>query len=196
MGRFLLFIALLMIVHINVADAAAKDLNVILVQSLQNQLQTCMAQNAELFKRTCKSGNNHTHDTVGSRPYPIAFHAGLRKDVKDLPSNYKLVFDDVYLNEGKAYDSHTGIFTCPTNGIYVFHWTILTFAGKYFLTDFMVNGHVVGRSHPNGATVSRAASSNVVQKLKKDDKVWIEPHRSNTGIFARSGWSFFSGYKL
>ncbi|KAK3085008.1 hypothetical protein FSP39_022817, partial [Pinctada imbricata] len=126
----------------------------------------------------------------------IAFYTGLNSSLQNLPYNYKLVFDKVYLNEGKAYDFHTGIFTCPTDGIYVFHWTITTKAGQYFYTDFMVNGNVVGRSRPHAAYVNRAASSTVVQRLVIGDKVWIEPSGNYTGQYAYEGWSFYSGYMI
>ncbi|KAK3084894.1 hypothetical protein FSP39_020946 [Pinctada imbricata] len=60
----------------------------------------------------------------------------------------------------------------------------------------MLNGNVVGRSHPNAATTNRAASSSVVLQLKKGDKTWIEPKGSLTGQHAYAGWSFYSGYRL
>ncbi|KAK3085093.1 hypothetical protein FSP39_024102 [Pinctada imbricata] len=97
---------------------------------------------------------------------------------------------------GNAYDTHSGIFTCPMDGVYVFHWTILTVKGKYFYTDFKVNGKVVGRSHPNAVEANRAASSSVVYHMKKNDKAWIEPLSHHNGLYAFPGWSFFSGYRL
>ncbi|KAK3083922.1 hypothetical protein FSP39_019056 [Pinctada imbricata] len=60
----------------------------------------------------------------------------------------------------------------------------------------MVNGQMVGRSHPNAYSVNRASSSSVVQRLKKGDKVWIEPLDSYSGQYAYAGWSFYSGYML
>ncbi|KAK3084194.1 hypothetical protein FSP39_009849 [Pinctada imbricata] len=60
----------------------------------------------------------------------------------------------------------------------------------------MLNGKLVGRSHPNAATVNRGASSTVVLKLKKGDKTWIEPHASYTGQYAAAHWCFYSGYRL
>ncbi|KAK3084667.1 hypothetical protein FSP39_017192 [Pinctada imbricata] len=190
----LLHFAVALMVGINFAATAEQDVSRMLVQTVQAQLQTCMEQNADLVKRSCSNRNS---SSFGLPILPkVAFHAGLNKDVENLPYNSKLVFDKVYLNQGLAYDPITGVFTCPTHGIYVFHWTITTKAGKYFYTDFMVNGQMVGRSHPNANTVNRASSSSVVQRLKKEDKVWIEPLDSYSGQYAYAGWSFYSGYML
>ncbi|KAJ8302275.1 hypothetical protein KUTeg_021262 [Tegillarca granosa] len=42
------------------------------------------------------------------------------------PMDGVIRFENVLLNEGNGYNSATGEFTAPTDGVYVFSWTILT----------------------------------------------------------------------
>ena len=108
-----------------------------------------------------------------------------------------VIFDKVSLNEGKAYDNISGIFTAPLDGIYSFTWTVLTKYGKCFLTEIVLNGkkvvlnHTDGRGHDGGPM----STSHANIKMKKGDKVWIRTH-STSGLFAHANWCFFSGSKL
>ncbi|XP_052678292.1 heavy metal-binding protein HIP-like [Crassostrea angulata] len=128
---------------------------------------------------------------------PIAFQSSLTKQLENMKNQETVIFDKVSLNEGNAYDKTSGIFTAPLDGIYSFTWTILTTAGKYFLTEIVLNGkkvvlnHTDGRGH-NGGPMS---TSHANIKMKKGDKVWIRTH-STSGLFAHANWCFFSGSKL
>ncbi|KAJ8313059.1 hypothetical protein KUTeg_010432 [Tegillarca granosa] len=54
--------------------------------------------------------------------------------------NVKVTFENVTLNVGDGYNSSTGIFTAPADGIYVFSWSIAT---KQFIatgSGLYVNG--------------------------------------------------------
>ncbi|KAK3102179.1 hypothetical protein FSP39_009402 [Pinctada imbricata] len=128
----------------------------------------------------------------------IAFHAKLRSKIENWKADDKIVFGDVTLNDGNGYNNQTGVFTAPYDGIYVFEWTILTYPGKYFCLDFMVNNksaaitqnRLSGSSHPG-------VSSSVVVKLQKDDKTWLESYKSYVGQYAHGdGWTYLSGFKL
>ena len=132
------------------------------------------------------------------RKRAYAFHAELSKELTNLPHNHKVVFDKVHLNEGGAYDSKSGTFTCKEPGIYVFDWTILTQPGKYFYTDLMVDGVVRGKTHLEAikSQNTRSGSNMVVVRLKPGSKVWVEPHSTTVGQFAYRGWCFFSGFKI
>ena len=129
----------------------------------------------------------------------FAFHAELSgSNIKNLPHNHKVLFNEVHLNEGGAYDPKSGIFTCKEAGIYVFDWTILTHYGYSFNTDLMVDGVVRGRLYLEAKHIKNylSGSSMVVVKLRPGSKVWVEPHSTEVGKYAVGGLSFFSGFKI
>ncbi|XP_052678290.1 complement C1q tumor necrosis factor-related protein 3-like [Crassostrea angulata] len=129
---------------------------------------------------------------------PIAFQSSLTKTLQNLKNQETVIFDKISLNEGKAYDNISGIFTAPLDGIYSFTWTISTTAGKYFVTEIVLNGQNVTYNHADGRGHDGhpMTTSHANIKMKKGDKVWIRT-RQNYGQYAHgANWCYFSGTKL
>uniref|UniRef100_A0A8W8LPR6 C1q domain-containing protein n=1 Tax=Magallana gigas TaxID=29159 RepID=A0A8W8LPR6_MAGGI len=65
--------------------------------------------------------------------------------------------------------------------IYSFTWTILTTAGKYFVTEIVLNGQKVAFNHTDGRghDGSPMSTPHANIKLKNGDKVWIRTHGTN-----------------
>ena len=126
----------------------------------------------------------------------VAYDARLTNDVNNLATNGRVIFGTVGLNEGNGYDPSTGIFTAPTEGIYVFDWTTLIQQGKYANTSLVVNGKIKSWNHCYDVTskIYLACSKMTVVKLKRGDKVWIGVFSGKTSIYAK--YTSFSGYKL
>jgi len=57
-----------------------------------------------------------------------------------IPSGQTVVFDDVSINQGGAYDSSTGVFTCSVTGVYEFQVHAQGAAGKYVILQLEKNG--------------------------------------------------------
>jgi hypothetical protein len=78
---------------------------------------------------------------VGALPRHFAFAAKLTHDVRpaDLGTHGILRFDGVLINEGNGYNPSTGVFTCSTNGTYVFSWTYIVSVDSRFHTQLMIN---------------------------------------------------------
>ncbi|XP_061177032.1 complement C1q-like protein 3 [Saccostrea echinata] len=115
----------------------------------------------------------------------------------NLRKNTIVVFGAVTLNSGNAYDSTTGKFTAPDDGIYSFMWTILTKGGNYFNTKIVLNGNFIGYNYADGVSGSSnwaSGSSSAVIKMRKNDKVWISTYSEEK--YAYSEWSSFSGFRL
>lgn len=75
----------------------------------------------------------------------IAFQSSLTKQLENMNRSRQetVIFDNVSLNEGNAYNEPSEIFTAPSNGIYSFTWTMLTKSGKYCITEIARNGQNV-----------------------------------------------------
>nr|CBX41701.1 putative C1q domain containing protein MgC1q52 [Mytilus galloprovincialis] len=135
----------------------------------------------------------------GSESGKVAFMAKNSADLQNTPSKSVVVYNIVITNIGNGYDSSSGIFFAPSNGVYTFSWTVLTHSGKYFHTYLALNGKLIARNYTGAKGVADHASGsqNVVIEVKKDDKVFIKVQDGYTGKFMfGNSWSTFSGYKL
>ncbi|KAJ8312029.1 hypothetical protein KUTeg_009402 [Tegillarca granosa] len=129
----------------------------------------------------------------------VAFSASLSHDVKNNKvEHFKIIFDKIITNIGNGYNSKTGIFTVPCDGLYVFHWTILTFPGTVFNTELVVNG-VSKRGNvadAGGGKSWNSGSSMVTLPLHKNDQVWIRKWRTAGKSLHGNYWPGFSGFRL
>ncbi|XP_061167444.1 heavy metal-binding protein HIP-like, partial [Saccostrea echinata] len=135
-------------------------------------------------------------DNKGKRS--IAFQSSLSSDLENIGNQQTVIFDRVTLNEGKCYDKKTGVFTAPEEGVFTFSWTMMSKAGKYFVSEIVHDGKLIAYNHSDGRGLTGyVTSSNTANiKMKKGQKVWIRAHRS-FGQFANGGyWCNFSGNRL
>ncbi|CAN9505400.1 unnamed protein product [Ophioblennius macclurei] len=86
-----------------------------------------------------------------------------------------IVFGQVLVNQGSAYDSTTGVFTAPIAGIYQFVFTAQLCRGNHNNSwYFKVNG--VKRMSCLGQVTGWETTRNdcsFMEELKKGDRVWI-----------------------
>ncbi|KAK3097904.1 hypothetical protein FSP39_014297 [Pinctada imbricata] len=112
--------------------------------------------------------------------------------------NNKIIkYDKVLTNKGSAYNTNTGIFTCPTTGTYVFTWS--TMSGVYSnICDATIyhngNGLLLSSSNEGGGSYEEVASNTLVLTMAVGDRVWIQ---TGTGTFCNGyPWTGFSGWKI
>lgn len=106
----------------------------------------------------------------------IAFHARLLTHQRNLKDKEVVVFADVKLNTGTAYNATTGEFTTPLRGHYSFTWTIATQSGAWFSTPLVINGKPISYNHVDGNSHGanhETRSSSVILKMEKNDVVPI-----------------------
>lgn len=133
----------------------------------------------------------------------IGFQSSRKGDLVNLKTRETVIFNQASLNKGSAYDTTTGEFTAPTNGVYSFSWTTMSETEKYFITEIVLNSSPVAYNFTDGRGRTKNAgnvmsSSNAIIEMRKGDKVWIRAH-DKYGQFARcvnGQWCFFSGFKL
>lgn len=56
----------------------------------------------------------------------IVFQCSLTKTMENMKNQETIIFDNVSLNEGNAYDKTTGTFTAPFFVFFSFTWATLT----------------------------------------------------------------------
>lgn len=117
--------------------------------------------------------------------------------------HHVLVFDNVQTNTGSAYNKYSGIFTAPTDGVYVFTWTILSYGYSFAFTQIVVNSQVITSLVTDSQEINDTHSTTgmVVVSINREDLVFIRTHPTAISLgkilsLGTQGRPSFSGWKL
>lgn len=102
--------------------------------------------------------------------------------VKDISStaNQRIVFTNVLVNKGSAYDRSTGVFTAPVNGSYSFNTQFCLYTGVQVYINIMVNNTIYSASHYYEANTYVCNVGKIYAYLKKGDTVWVKSTASTS----------------
>ncbi|XP_062594093.1 uncharacterized protein LOC134255577 [Saccostrea cucullata] len=132
----------------------------------------------------------------------LAFYAYMSAPELNPGPHHTIIFDTVITNVGSAYNHHTGIFTVPVDGIYIFSWTLLNEGQGYISTQIVINSSVYGALWTSSQDVNarHMNSYTIVVHCNTNDSVYIRTHSNyttkrdiNSNVYGRSS---FSGWKL
>lgn len=95
-------------------------------------------------------------------------------------------FEVEKINIGGGYDNNTGVFTCPSDGYYVFHWSVTSpDINKRCSSAIMKNGvEVIG---------NEVGGNQATFHMNRNDRAWIKATSNCTLVYKHSS---FSGFKL
>nr|KAG5693590.1 hypothetical protein BaRGS_011715 [Batillaria attramentaria] len=112
----------------------------------------------------------------------VLFHARLRTG--DVSGGDHIIFTDVIINEGNAYNPSTGEFTAPYNGSYFF--TATAVGGHYSTTTdyyanmvLMVDGSPVTNIWTKSVNYVETGTCTYAAHLTKGHKVWLQAYRDD-----------------
>uniref|UniRef100_K1QPM5 Complement C1q-like protein 4 n=1 Tax=Magallana gigas TaxID=29159 RepID=K1QPM5_MAGGI len=105
----------------------------------------------------------------------VAFFAYLSKNEPNAGAHQTFVFDVDHTNIGGHYSHHTGVFTCPSHGVYVFSWSIFCSTGGEVYSELVVNSSPVSGKYVGSVSVSNILSSTdlAIVELNAGDEVYI-----------------------
>lgn len=141
--------------------------------------------------------DNHPVTTNG-----VSFFAYLSRDEPNPGTHMTFVFDVDHTNIGGHYSHHTGVFSCPSHGVYVFSWSIYCDVSGYVYSELVVNSSSVSGTFVGSRGVSNILSSTdlVIVVLNAGDEAYIRtPLNSASSGKVRSHAQFrstFSGWRL
>ncbi|KAK3106365.1 hypothetical protein FSP39_018595 [Pinctada imbricata] len=133
----------------------------------------------------------------------IGFTAGKNSSSSGWSSG-KLVFEHVLFNQGNGYDPSSGVFTAPTNGVYVFYVSLTSYDTNTIYVSITLNGKSTvsawGRGESGGSyrnnyyTRYQTGTNMAVLSLMRGDRVWVQ-YGSGTGYYSDSvPVTTFSGF--
>ncbi|KAF1380084.1 hypothetical protein PFLUV_G00182800 [Perca fluviatilis] len=105
----------------------------------------------------------------------VLFYVAYQGSLRDMEID-PIVFNQVVVNQGSAYDNDTGVFTAPVPGIYQFVFAAQLCRGNHNnVWYFMVNGERRTACHAQvsgGDTTLNTCYC--MEELKKGDKMWVK----------------------
>ena len=123
----------------------------------------------------------------------VEFYAYLGTELSHVPVGTTLKFDGVGNNQGNGYDNSTGVFTCPSSGLYLFMVYIMPHEGSEVSVSLMYNGqgfaHAAAEPSFNGQDITGATAR--AFRLNKGDRVWVEVINQDSSFWY--SYTSFSG---
>ncbi|XP_033733108.1 caprin-2-like [Pecten maximus] len=126
----------------------------------------------------------------------VAFFSTLNHDLIDVAKEQIIPFENVVTNNGGHYSQHSGVFTCDTEGTYVFSWTIYASYTHWIDTELIKNNHAIAYSSAGDRTFHDASGSIAVVNLSPGDMVWTRVRDRAVGSDIKALVSMFCGFKI
>nr|XP_022288044.1 uncharacterized protein LOC111100440 isoform X2 [Crassostrea virginica] len=131
-----------------------------------------------------------------------AFSAYVSVHETDISKDHTIKFDTIVTNIGSHYNQHSGVFTAPEQGVYVFSWNLYCHSGGYIFSQLVVNSNVVGAMFTSGEgdNALRTTTEIVVVQVNAGDVVYVRTHPTQNhlnNLYSHPDWrSSFSGWKV
>lgn len=103
----------------------------------------------------------------------IEFYAYLTNAERNPGQDHVIVYDHIMTNSGNGYSKHTGAFTAPEEGMYVFSWTTFEDPRSYFPIELIHNSVRAGIVFVQGDTTYNGVTGLVVIQLQQGDVVMV-----------------------
>ncbi|XP_059420237.1 complement C1q-like protein 2 [Carassius carassius] len=175
------------------------------MNSIQPDILTGIQSELEELKSTVSSLKNKLQVTedqlkqLRRNEYKVAFGATLGPTGNFGPFNTPviLVYSNVYVNEGRAYNPNTGIFTAPVKGAYFFSFSGHNRSSKVLNLALFKNGEqmVIVFNNPLGDRYESSANS-ISLTLEKGDNVYVRLHMTSWVFDNNSHHNSFVGHLL
>jgi hypothetical protein len=128
-------------------------------------------------------------------PDEVAFTAEVNNILDNVALHSTIVFDHIIYRVTHSYDASTGVFTCPTSGLYLFSVFIATHKTN---TEALV--YLVLDGNPYMSVISDRSSDGendtggnvVLLPVYKGQRVWVETFVNDNQSFSHS-FTTFSG---
>lgn len=115
----------------------------------------------------------------GTQNSRVAFTAYIDKTISHLRINQTVPFNKVLLNDGNAFNVHTGIFSCPHSGVYLFTFNIETYGNGFIHTKLVVDGENQLDAVTWGLQSTDMSGNTAILRITAGQSVWVATYYSN-----------------
>ncbi|XP_045191151.2 thrombospondin-1-like [Mercenaria mercenaria] len=161
---------------------------------LKSRLRICTHPRPSVFGSSCE-GDNMQAEICGREPCSetrVAFNV-YQYSATGISDSHTVIFTNILLNEGGAYNQTDGLFTAPFSGLYQFNGQICTVVGKNAEYTLTIEGKSFASGEyrtPSDAGDGKCTSFSAVVSVLRDQRVWI----TSQHLFANDNdWNSFSG---
>ncbi|OWF53278.1 uncharacterized protein LOC110446610 [Mizuhopecten yessoensis] len=126
----------------------------------------------------------------------VAFFSTVNHELFDVGKEQIIQFGNVVTNNGGHYNEQSGVFTCGTQGTYVFSWTLYVSDDSHIDSELVKNGNAFAYSRAGDANYYEASSTTAVVNLSPGDMVWTRVKDRSPGADIRASVSMFCGFKI
>lgn len=128
---------------------------------------------------------------IGSHRNDVAFTA-VTSSSKTYSRGSTIAFNTLKINYGNAFNRGNYRFTAPSEGLYVFSWSIATHSSYLGNNRLMINSSIYHQLHCQ--KTYQQCGATVTMWLKRNDQVWVASGYSSIYVYATH--SSFSGWKI
>ncbi|CAC5416604.1 unnamed protein product [Mytilus coruscus] len=193
-----------------------KEMNIGAIQIDHDSMSYDNRSKPELPVQSLQVGDEEHHDEiedekprvrrlltkdVSVQPSAVAFYAQLTTSEQNVGKHHPIVFDHVTLNVGNGYNKHTGAFTAPVSGIYIFTFTLFPNRGSYMAVNIFKNSEVIAQIYTEMGTGMFSATTPVaVIDMNVGDTAFVRVssiHQPHGDVFSDVNVkSSFAGWKI
>ncbi|KAK3083202.1 hypothetical protein FSP39_016604 [Pinctada imbricata] len=104
-----------------------------------------------------------------------AFYAYMSNDMPAPSPHHTFIYDHVVTNEGGHYNHHSGIFTVPQSGVYVFSATTISDVNAVILYEIVKNSSQFSIGLTNSASIRNFHTGTLIGVIyaEKDDIIYV-----------------------
>ncbi|XP_061195666.1 complement C1q-like protein 4 [Saccostrea echinata] len=173
--------------------------------STEKTKQTVIFQTLKDYSDVPRSQKKRILTGGGAVPsaHVVAFYAYMSANEPNPGKHHTVIFNTVITNVGSSYNHHDGVFTAPTNGVYVFSWNLYSQFHGLIASELMVNSASKGGRLSDSRSVSEdhSSSGTLVVEISQGDIVYIRTHQTlsisgNINSYPSSYQSSFCGWLL
>ncbi|WAR30371.1 CADN-like protein, partial [Mya arenaria] len=103
----------------------------------------------------------------------VLFYAHGARD-RDISTNEKIVYGTITTNKGGGYNSSSGVFVAPYEGLYLFTSQTCTYANNNAYTGIIKDGVVLQTSLIHAAGDVLCSSIQAAVELRVGERVWVQ----------------------
>ncbi|XP_061175957.1 cerebellin-3-like [Saccostrea echinata] len=138
------------------------------------KMTTLSKENLESKKERCRIVPVPTEAVV-------AFYAYMSANENSPGVHHTLIYDHEVTNIGNGYSRHSGTFTAPVAGVYVFTWntfTVTNSGNQYMSIEITLNSQPVGVTFVQGGGDYAGVTGTVVLSIQKNDVIYTRTHKT------------------